>query len=341
MSDMSVADDQLRGGIQPSRLITYAGGVVSLALIAGGIFWGVNLVLRDVNGIPVVPAARAEMRVAPADPGGEVAVHAGFAVNSVAAEGAAAPVAERVRLAPENSGLTAEDLAPVPAAAPGIADPSAQVMAALDGAQAASSQPAAALGADASEADVLSLVDQIMAENGIEPMAPALSDDTDRVTVMVNGQPVQTRRSDIAPARAGIIPASVPGVVRALRPIARPASLRRPADPVAEALASTVAAATDTGVTVTAPGAIAPGTVLAQLGAFDSAELAVREWDRLSGLYATYFGDRARVIQRAETGGREFYRLRVSGFDDLSDSRRFCSAIKSGGATDCIPVVAR
>ncbi|HBS49363.1 MAG TPA: sporulation protein SsgA, partial [Rhodobacteraceae bacterium] len=33
-------------------------------------------------------------------------------------------------------------------------------------------------------------------------------------------------------------------------------------------------------------------------------------------------------------------RLRAMGFDDISDARRFCSALVAGGA-DCIPVTTR
>ncbi len=47
-----------------------------------------------------------------------------------------------------------------------------------------------------------------------------------------------------------------------------------------------------------------------------------------------------RLIQRAESGGRTFYRLRAMGFDDLADARRFCSALVAEEAA-CIPVVVR
>jgi len=50
--------------------------------------------------------------------------------------------------------------------------------------------------------------------------------------------------------------------------------------------------------------------------------------------------DKARVIQRAQSGGNVFYRLRVQGFDDLSDARQFCSALLAKQA-NCIPVVTR
>ncbi len=44
-------------------------------------------------------------------------------------------------------------------------------------------------------------------------------------------------------------------------------------------------------------------------------------------------------IQKAESGGKVFYRLRAFGFDDLSDARQFCSAVNDKVA--CIPVVTR
>jgi hypothetical protein len=77
-----------------------------------------------------------------------------------------------------------------------------------------------------------------------------------------------------------------------------------------------------------------------QLGAFDSDEVARSEWGRLSSRFNDYLAGKKRVIQRAESGGRVFYRLRAMGFSDLADARRFCSALVAENA-DCIPVVTR
>jgi len=85
---------------------------------------------------------------------------------------------------------------------------------------------------------------------------------------------------------------------------------------------------------------IAPGTRLAQLGAYDSAEIAQKEWDRLYGRFGEYMEGKSRVIQKAQSGGRTFYRLRAMGFEDLSDARRFCSALLAEKAA-CIPVKVR
>ena len=82
------------------------------------------------------------------------------------------------------------------------------------------------------------------------------------------------------------------------------------------------------------------GTRLAQLGAFESPEVAREEWARLNVKFEDYLEDKDRVIQKAESGGRTFYRLRAMGFDDLNDARRFCSVLVAENA-DCIPVTTR
>jgi hypothetical protein len=85
---------------------------------------------------------------------------------------------------------------------------------------------------------------------------------------------------------------------------------------------------------------IPTGTRLVQLGAFESPEVARSQWQQISGKFEDYFEGKSRVVQRAESGGKTFYRLRAMGFTDLSDARRFCTALLSGQA-DCIPVVVK
>ncbi|MEL6572224.1 MAG: SPOR domain-containing protein, partial [Pseudomonadota bacterium] len=96
--------------IQTSSLSSYAGAAVSLALVIGVSVWGYQLVMRDVSGIPVVRAAEGAMRIAPTDAGGEIADHAGLAVNQVAGEGEAAGPVESLLLAPQSRALAEEDL---------------------------------------------------------------------------------------------------------------------------------------------------------------------------------------------------------------------------------------
>ena len=123
------------------------------------------------------------------------------------------------------------------------------------------------------------------------------------------------------------------GLGRSLRPRLRPAL----PDPVTYALAAASATPTTREVD---PDTLPVGSRLAQLGAFDSAKVARSEWERLSTKLGDLLDGKRRVVQRAESGGRTFYRLRAVGFDDLADARRFCSALQAEQA-ECIPVVTR
>ena len=81
------------------------------------------------------------------------------------------------------------------------------------------------------------------------------------------------------------------------------------------------------------------GSAVVQLGAFDNRDLAESEWKRLGSLLGSILITKQMLIQKAESGGKIFYRLRASGFDDISDARQFCTAINDKVA--CIPVVTR
>ena len=88
------------------------------------------------------------------------------------------------------------------------------------------------------------------------------------------------------------------------------------------------------------PTTIPPGTRLVQLGAFPSVERAREAWDMLDARFTPYFDGKGRVVQEASAGGSTFYRLRVMGFEDLSDARRFCAVLVAENA-NCIPVIRR
>lgn len=155
-------------------------------------------------------------------------------------------------------------------------------------------------------------------------------------TIAASVAPIEDLPGDEAGAsRAGDAPAPVSGGIgRSLRPRIRPGTLAT--SPEAVALAA-VSGATVRDVD---PATIAAGTRLAQLGAFTSREIAIQEWNRLAGRFDEYLADKDRVIQKAESGGRTFFRLRAMGFADLGDARRFCSVLVSERA-ECIPVVVR
>ncbi|MBD3765933.1 MAG: SPOR domain-containing protein, partial [Rhodobacterales bacterium] len=98
-------------GARMQRMINLAGAVSSVALLLGLAFWGYRVAVRDVQGVPVVRAIEGPMRIPHPDPGGTIAPHLGLAVNAVPAAGGAAPVADRLVLAPRPADLTDEDLA--------------------------------------------------------------------------------------------------------------------------------------------------------------------------------------------------------------------------------------
>lgn len=334
-----------------SKMVNTAGAVMSVALMAGIGVWGYRLLVRDVTGVPVVRALDGPMRIQPQDPGGAQTAHQGLSVNRVQASGIAAPTAERLVLAPTGAGVTEADQAglrrPTPRSELGAEMTSAAEAAEVTVGQNAEITAPALLQEDAPAADLPSVVSdgdgvQVAA---IQPTAPKQSA-TDAAVAEAMAMADQIAASteplsQVAPVTATAplrISASIAGVSRSPRPHRRPASLNTtPATAPVEVVAAQVVSAPAAEVDADT---IQPGTRLAQLGAYDSTEIAQKEWDRLYGQFTEYMEGKSRVIQKAQSGGRTFYRLRAMGFDDLSDARRFCSALLAEKAA-CIPVKVR
>lgn len=317
------AAEQSFDGIDAGRLTTYLGGVVSLALIAGACVWGVKLVMRDVTGIPVVQAVDGPMRVASDNPGGVVVDNAGLSVNSVAGQGAVSAPESSVTLAPADAVMDAQDLTAAPQTPAPASEPLAQIT------EASAAAPLA--GGD--EVDVQNLIDEILAGAEVAPLAqpeaadasaqapaPDAATDPNIVTVMVNGTAVQTRRAG-----------SPLAVAVSLRPVAR--------KPGGAAVASRSVSNPST-APIASPATVPAGTPLAQLGAYDAETVAATEWARFSDTFPELMASLQPVVQRAQSGGKTFYRLRARGFADISAARRFCSALDARN-TDCIPVISR
>lgn len=285
----------------------WLGAAISVALIIGIAVWGYRLLVRDVSGVPVVRAAEGPMRIQPDDPGGRPADHQGLAVNAVAAVGTAADPADRLVLAPRPVDLTAED-APASELTASVATQSAPTQSTAEAGEVAGDDPVQVA------ANVDDLVAQLTA--GATPLSAPTPPEA------------ETDEQEAAADRP------TTGLSRSLRPQLRPAGV---AQRVASLDAGAVGPATARDID---PDTIPAGTRLAQLGAYDSGDLARREWDRLQARFGEYMQGKDRVIQRAQSGGRTFYRLRAMGFDDLADARRFCAAFVTEKA-DCIPVVTR
>lgn len=290
------------------RTINIAGGVTSLALVLGLGFWGYKLAVRDVNGVPVVQAMEGPMRIAPADPGGEVADHQGLSVNTVAAVGIAAPPPEKLVLAPRPVELAPEDTAGLGGTPmPELEEASAPAAALTANADLALAAAPPTESANPTEVAIDAALAEALGEIPVEePVAEAVLPD-----------PLAE------PAPEGAITLSI-------RPKARPGS--RPAEvaPAEEAVAMAGVAEVD-------PATLTPGTRLVQFGTFDTAEDARAAWVRLQGPFGEIMAGKAMVVQPAESGGRTFYRLRAHGFEGEDDARRFCSAFVTEDAV-CIPV---
>lgn len=329
--------------LQAGIYVNIAAAMISLALIGGVGVWGYKLLMRDVTGVPVVRALVGEMRVSPENPGGEIANHMGLSVNSVSALGGAAEPEDRLVLAPSNVSLKAEDLNVI--SSDKVDEVTLDVQELLGDTFLKSLltdeiQPSdkvlretATLGTPIDPSvpltieDVLSFADQIATGGAL---ITNLGDGVDLSTeIAVN---------DIA-LNFDIISDAVSGVRRSVRPKARDSSMLAAIAtliPVDANILDVAGPITGEVSTVVIP----VGTKLVQLGAFDNANTAASEWVNVVQRFPDFFDDKEKIIQEALSGGRSFFRLRAMGFTDLSDARRFCSALSAEGAA-CIPVVVR
>ena len=301
------ASSQMVSANSLNNLTNMVAAGLSVALIVGVGVWGYKLMVRDVTGLPVVQAISGKMRVLPDSPGGELALNQGLAVNEVAAAGTAAALTDTLVLAPKPVVLAVEDT-PI----------SAQVVAPV--------QQPASLDFSTPIADLNGLVTSQTATD--TPEAGTVEDLIRQLTQSadpISNVSAATNITDETATQAA-------GLRRSLRPLLRPDSAPSVVIPVSAPAKATV--------TDVDPTSVPAGTRLVQLGAFDSAEVALNQWDKIEGRFGDFLQGKSRIVQKANSGGRTFYRLRAMGFSDLSDARRFCSALLAENA-DCIPVVTR
>ena len=276
------------------RLVNSAGAVCSVALVLGLGYWGYQLAVRDVAGVPVMRALVGPMRVAPSDPGGNQASNQGLSVNAVAATGTSAPLADQITLAPRPVELLPGDTAFAVTAVAASAGEPLPIPLAISG--------QASPGATAS----LLITEAAPLDQGAAP-------------VIANADPETAAPSG-----------------RSLRPHARPLAFVSAESTVSNV--ETVAASAS--ATEIDPTTLVAGTRLAQLGAFDTPELAHERFAELQTKFGDLMSGKAMVVQAAQSGGRSFYRLRAHGFEGDDEARRFCAALQAED-TDCIPVAQR
>ena len=307
--------------------LNWAGAFLSILLIAGLATWGWKLWVRDVAGVPVVRALEGPMRVAPEEPGGLASNYQGLTVNRIAEERVDEAPSDRLVLAPEPTGLNAEEDLPM-AALPAVED---TVEPALLDTQEITAAPQIEDALPAVDADV-ALLDE--PDDALTPVLPdtanseavlpepgTLSATDLAVQLALGGGDLKPEPSEAKIIAAAHVPVTTP------RPLIRPANLRVVAAPAVNAVNGEIEAAT-----------IPAGTRLVQLGAYADADVARVEWANRLAMFGDYMVGKERVVQQAEMGGRKFYRLRAMGFDDLGDARRFCAVLVAEGA-NCIPVI--
>lgn len=173
----------------------------------------------------------------------------------------------------------------------------------------------------------------------------ALEDDTLARTLALAEELARQAAAEMEPVEPALMPAEAAlplpagAIQRSIRPMPRPARAAGLGAAAAISGAVPVAVSAITPLEV-APNDLPAGTRLAQIGAFDDADTARGEWDRVAELHPGLFEGKTRVIQPANSVGRTFYRLRVAGFTTEDDSRRFCRAVEAGDLR-CIPVTTR
>lgn len=129
-----------------------------------------------------------------------------------------------------------------------------------------------------------------------------------------------------------------PNVIRvSLRPVTRPATLGGGLQ--LKAVQTVSGETTPSAEFQTIEAATIPsGTPLVQFGVFESPEAARQRYGVLLASFPEVMGDLTPMIESAQSGGRNFYRLRAEGYASLDEAREFCKGLPSN-VTDCIPVV--
>eukprot|EP01037_Dinobryon_pediforme_P001851 gene1851-1881_t len=122
-----------------------------------------------------------------------------------------------------------------------------------------------------------------------------------------------------APAPAQVAPVTptpvAPTPAAAAIAAAKPVPAAKPAAPVA-------------------PAAVAgTGKIQVQLAALPTEEAANAEWQRLSRRFPDVLGGRSAVFSHTERDGKQFWRIRVTGFTEIGGATAFCDKLRGKGAT--------
>ena len=298
-SDAALASEDKLGKFKLNMIFYWIGAVLSLSLLAGAIGWSYKLVVRDINQIPIVRAQLGPLRVAPDNPGGLTAANQGLSVT---------------QLAVNEKPLLSDEINLAPAAEILNEETSASLLREVD---------------KLNQIDETYEIKEINAENTIslDGSSGAMKGETASKTESLVAQVALSQKKveiENAVSLALSITSEFDPSLTSLRPKTRPRSVQQNRELI---------------VSKEPMSKLPIGSAIVQLGAFDSKSLAESEWRRFEKLLGSILAPKQMIIQKAESGGKIFYRLRASGFNDISDARQFCTAISDKVA--CIPVVTR
>ena len=302
-SDAALAGEVKQVNFKINMIFYWTGAALSLFLLAGAIGWSYQLIVRDVNQIPIVRAQLGPLRVAPDNPGGLTAANQGLSVTQLAVNEKPL-LSNEIYLAPAAEILNEENLA-------------LKVKEEYE----------------SKKVDGAFEIKEVNAENSMN--LEALPDQKE-VDIRSNDVGVLSKAAfsqkkieiENAVSLALSITNEPEKSLSWLRPKIRPVGFYRNGNITEDQIVSNE------------PMPKLPiGSAVVQLGAFDSKSLAESEWQRFEKILGSILIPKKMVVQKAESGGKIFYRLRASGFSDISDARQFCTAISDKVA--CIPVVTR
>ena len=302
-SDAALAGEVKQVNFKINMIFYWTGAALSLFLLAGAIGWSYQLIVRDVNQIPIVRAQLGPLRVAPDNPGGLTAANQGLSVTQLAVNEKPL-LSNEIYLAPAAEILNEENLA-------------LKVKEEYE----------------SNKVDGAFEIKEVNAENsmnlGALPDQKEVDSRSNDVGVLSKAAFSQKKiEIENAVSLALSITNDPDKSLSWLRPKIRPVGFYRNGNITEDQIVSNE------------PMPKLPiGSAVVQLGAFDSKSLAESEWQRFEKILGSILIPKKMVVQKAESGGKIFYRLRASGFSDISDARQFCTAISDKVA--CIPVVTR
>ena len=302
-SDAALAGEVKQVNFKINMIFYWTGAALSLFLLAGAIGWSYQLIVRDVNQIPIVRAQLGPLRVAPDNPGGLTAANQGLSVTQLAVNEKPL-LSNKIYLAPAAEILNEENLA-------------LKVKEEYE----------------SNKVDGAFEIKEVNAENSMNlealPDQKEVDSRSNDVGVLSKAAFSQKKiEIENAVSLALSITNDPDKSLSWLRPKIRPVGFYRNGNITEDQIVSNE------------PMPKLPiGSAVVQLGAFDSKSLAESEWQRFEKILGSILIPKKMVVQKAESGGKIFYRLRASGFSDISDARQFCTAISDKVA--CIPVVTR